>query len=198
MDFGDAFNDDAHLRDSFPGQKVAIGGEGDFVKLAFDPSDSAKISATRYVPKKLPNPVATPLKFTPTQVAAVKSCLHPGLSLIVGPPGTGKTDVATHVISCLHRTYPTQRIVVIAHSNAALNDLFEKISARGYVDERYMIRLGSGERDLNVESTHDFSKRGRVNYTLAKREQQLKVVQELSESLGVSTAAERGPNGESR
>jgi intron-binding protein aquarius len=198
MDFGDAFVDEKHLKESFPEQKVSVvknDSKLPFYTLSFDRDDSSKITATPYTPKLLPNPVN--LKFTPTQISAVKSCLHPGLSLIVGPPGTGKTDVATHVISCLHRTYPTQRIVVIAHSNAALNDLFEKIMARGDIDERFMIRLGSGERDLKVDSTHDFSKRGRVAYTLARRELLLKKVQDLSESLGVSTAHERGPNGES-
>ena len=198
MDFGDAFNNTDHLHASFPGWKVNVESskaKNPFYKLAFDKDGKKAITATAYTPKKMPNP--TNLKFTVTQIEAVKSCLHPGLSLVVGPPGTGKTDVASHVISCLHRTYPSQRIVVIAHSNAALNDLFEKIIARGDVDERFMIRLGSGERDLKVDSTHDFSKRGRVQYTLARREVLLGKVQDLSESLGVSRSNERGPNGES-
>jgi intron-binding protein aquarius len=47
--------------------------------------------------------------------------------MIVGPPGTGKTDVAVQIIANLYRNYPNQRILVVAHSNAALNDIFEKI-----------------------------------------------------------------------
>lgn len=41
--------------------------------------------------------------------------------------GAGKTDVAVQVISNLYHSFPTQRTIMVAHSNAALNDLFEKI-----------------------------------------------------------------------
>ena len=47
--------------------------------------------------------------------------------MIVGPPGTGKTDVAVQIICNLYHNHPTQKILVIAHSNTALNDVFEKI-----------------------------------------------------------------------
>lgn len=39
----------------------------------------------------------------------------------------GKTDVAVQVISNLYHSFPNQRTIMVAHSNAALNDLFEKI-----------------------------------------------------------------------
>jgi intron-binding protein aquarius len=99
------------------------------------------------------------------------------------------------IITSLYHSYPSQRTVIITHSNAALNDIFEKVMARGDIDERYMIRLGSGERDLNIESSNDFTKTGRVAHSLAKRELLLEQVQQLSESLGVSTKAERGADG---
>ena len=47
--------------------------------------------------------------------------------MVVGPPGTGKTDVAVQIIVNLYRNHPNQKILVVTHSNAALNDLFEKI-----------------------------------------------------------------------
>ena len=43
------------------------------------------------------------------------------------PVLTGKTDVAVQVISNLYHSFPNQRTIMVAHSNAALNDLFEKI-----------------------------------------------------------------------
>jgi intron-binding protein aquarius len=67
--------------------------------------------------------------------------------------------------------------------------------SRGDVDERYLLRLGGGERDLQTDSTHDFTKLGRVAYSLAKRGQLLEQVQVLSESLGISGKAERGADG---
>ena len=61
------------------------------------------------------------------QVEAIKSGLNPGLTLIVGPPGTGKTDTAVQIMSELYYNYPQQRTLLVTHSNHALNDLFEKI-----------------------------------------------------------------------
>ena len=33
------------------------------------------------------------IRFTKPQVNAIVSAMYPGLTLVVGPPGTGKTDV---------------------------------------------------------------------------------------------------------
>lgn len=106
-----------------------------------------------------------------------------------------ETDVAVQIIASLYHSFPTQRTVIITHSNAALNDIFQKVMIRGDVDERYLVRLGSGERDLQTDSTHDFTKAGRVAYSLHKREQALEKVQQLSESIGLSGRAERGADG---
>ena len=92
-------------------------------------------------------PPLNTLRFTPTQVEAIYSGLNPGLTMIVGPPGTGKTDVTVQIISQLYHNYPTQKILIITHSNAALNDIFEKIMKRD-VDPRHLLRLGSGEVEL--------------------------------------------------
>jgi intron-binding protein aquarius len=108
-----------------------------------------------------------------------------------------KTDVAVQIIASLYHSFPAHRTVIITHSNAALNDIFQKVMSRGDINERYMVRLGSGERDLETSSTHDFSKPGRVAYSLDKRSKLLEHVQLLAESLGVSNTAERGKDGTS-
>jgi len=87
-----------------------------------------------------------PLSLTPNQLQAVESGINPGLTLVVGPPGAGKTDVAVEIVSHLYRRDPRERVVVVAHSNAALDDLFSKLVRRGAVDPRHMMRLGAGER----------------------------------------------------
>lgn len=66
----------------------------------------------------------------------------------------------------------------------ALNDLFSKLLERD-IDERHMIRLGRGERELGAED--DFSRQGRVEYTLTRRLQLLAEVERLASSLNVST-----------
>ena len=107
---------------------------------------------------------------------------HQGLTCIVGPPGTGKTDVAVQIITNLYHNFPTQKIVIIAHSNAALNDIFEKIRNKD-IDPRHMLRLGAGEKDL--AGLADYSKQGRVDYCLQRRLVLLQQVQLLATSIGV-------------
>ncbi|KAF4514242.1 UNVERIFIED_CONTAM: hypothetical protein B566_EDAN019523, partial [Ephemera danica] len=90
--------------------------------------------------------------------------MQPGLTLVVGPPGTGKTDVAVQIISNIYHNFPAQRTLIVTHSNQALNQLFEKIMALD-IDERHLY--------------------GRVNFVLAKRLELLTEVQRLQESLEV-------------
>uniref|UniRef100_A0A131YN13 RNA helicase aquarius n=1 Tax=Rhipicephalus appendiculatus TaxID=34631 RepID=A0A131YN13_RHIAP len=123
------------------------------------------------------------IPFTPTQIEAIRAGLQPGLTIIVGPPGTGKTDVAVQIISNLYHNFPEQRTLLVTHSNQALNQLFEKIMMLD-IDERHLLRLGHGEEALETEK--DFSRYGRVNYVLAKRLELLQEVSRLQESLGVT------------
>ena len=65
--------------------------------------------------------------FTPTQVEAIRSGMQPGLTMVVGPPGTGKTDVAVQIISNLYHNFPDQRTLLVTHSNQALNQVIDYI-----------------------------------------------------------------------
>lgn len=127
-------------------------------------------------------PKQNSVRFTPTQIEAIRSGMQPGLTLVVGPPGTGKTDVAVQIISNLYHNHPNQRTLIVTHSNQALNQLFEKIMALD-IDERHLLRLGHGEEALETEK--DFSRYGRVNYVLRQRMELLNKVQKLQDSLGV-------------
>lgn len=122
------------------------------------------------------------IHFTPTQIEAIKSGMQPGLTLVVGPPGTGKTDVAVQIISNIYHNFPNQRTLIVTHSNQALNQLFDKIVALD-IDERHLLRLGHGEEALETEK--DFSRYGRVNYVLAKRLDLLMEVEKLQKSINV-------------
>ncbi|KAI5778893.1 P-loop containing nucleoside triphosphate hydrolase protein [Geopyxis carbonaria] len=134
---------------------------------------------------KLPNMGPYPMdqlrknttRYTPTQVEAIRSGTNPGLTVIVGPPGTGKTDVATQIISNLYHNFPNQRTLLVAHSNQALNQLFEKITALD-IDERHLLRLGHGEDGL--ATSNNFSKQGRVESFMDNRARFLAEVDRLA------------------
>lgn len=204
LDFCDTFLDEKHIVESFPGHQVQIASANEpkgtsnkgrrnyQVKFQGDKS-SEEVSVSSY--QVSGGAKGNPIRFTPVQVKAIRSGLSLGLTMVVGPPGTGKTDVAVQIIASLYHSFPTQRTVVITHSNAALNDIFQKVVARGDIEERYLLRLGSGERELQIDSQHDFTQTGRVAHSLVRRGELLERVQQLSESMGVSGRAERGADG---
>ncbi|XP_063985951.1 RNA helicase aquarius [Diachasmimorpha longicaudata] len=201
MDFNDTFLDINHLRSSFPGYEIRIKQTEDERKLerpfrlTFEDviakqenrEETRIITVEPHVPPsrgpyKANQPKKNQIPFTSTQVEAIRAGMQPGLTLVVGPPGTGKTDVAVQIISNLYHNFPNQRTLIVTHSNQALNQLFEKIMALD-IDERHLLRLGHGEEALETEK--DFSRYGRVNYVLAKRLDLLMDVQRLQESLEV-------------
>jgi intron-binding protein aquarius len=150
--------------------------------------ESLKVS-TYKPPNNGPYPVDAPkvntVRFTPAQIEAITSGTQPGLTLVVGPPGTGKTDVATQIINNIYHNFPEQRTLLIAHSNQALNQLYAKIVALD-IDERHLLRLGHGEEELDTEG--NFSKHGRVESFLENRDRYLQEVTRLAASIGAPGA----------
>lgn len=207
LDWNDTFLSIDHLRASYPDHDIEmttddVAKHKPPFKLTFreeepgtnkrkegedTPTPVKKIIAQPHViPNRGPYPYSEPKKnqipFTPTQIEAVKAGMQPGLTMVVGPPGTGKTDVAVQIISNIYHNFPDQRTLIVTHSNQALNQLFEKIMALD-IDERHLLRLGHGEEALETEK--DFSRYGRVNYVLAQRLELLQEVSRLQESLNV-------------
>ena len=145
--------------------------------------------STYHPPNNGPYAVISPkvnrIRFTPKQVEAIISGTHPGLTVIVGPPGTGKTDVATQIVNNIYHDFPLQRTLVIAHSNQALNQIFQKITLLD-IDERHLLRLGHGEEDLQTEA--NYGKQGRVESFLDNRTRFLAEVDSLAANLGAPGA----------
>ncbi|XP_044292133.1 RNA helicase aquarius isoform X1 [Varanus komodoensis] len=208
LDFNDTFLSIDHLQASFPDYNIKVTVEDTALqippfRITFpvrneagkkrknDEEEEVEGSKTLIVePHVIPNrgpypynqPKRNTIQFTHTQIEAIRAGMQPGLTMVVGPPGTGKTDVAVQIISNLYHNFPEQRTLIVTHSNQALNQLFEKIMALD-IDERHLLRLGHGEEELETEK--DFSRYGRVNYVLARRLELLREVGRLQESLGV-------------
>ena len=197
VDFGDTFEDAAHVRASFPQMTVRFQSKSGAAvetleppyKLTFEEdeivcSPSAGGRREEYEPFSLhPATRRAGVRFTPTQVEAIRSGLQEGLTVIEGPPGTGKTDVAVQLIATLYRSHPEQRVLFVARSNHALNDLFEKIAGRA-VAKRHLLRLGQGERELELQQ--DFTRLGRIDFCLRRCQTLLEEVRRLAVSLGAA------------
>eukprot|EP00002_Diphylleia_rotans_P007289 TRINITY_DN1680_c0_g1_i2.p1 TRINITY_DN1680_c0_g1~~TRINITY_DN1680_c0_g1_i2.p1 ORF type:complete len:1430 (+),score=347.90 TRINITY_DN1680_c0_g1_i2:54-4343(+) len=197
FDFLDTFLDVQHLKESFPGKKFKFleGAEQQnnppfrlrFPEIVDGVDKGDEIEVESYKPLYMgPYPTdqrkTNRIRFTPVQVEAIRSGMSHGLTMVVGPPGTGKTDVAVQIISNLYHNYPDQHTLIVTHSNQALNQLFEKIMALD-IEERHLVRLGHGEELL--ETNQDFSKGGRVNNMLQRRMEFLGEVERLAKSIGV-------------
>ncbi|KAF9611000.1 hypothetical protein IFM89_026306 [Coptis chinensis] len=167
------------------GNKKSASATMDDVNMVDGGLEHERLIVEAYVP---PDPGPYPqdqpkqnsVRFTPTQTGAIISGIQPGLTMVVGPPGTGKTDTAVQILNVLYHNCPSQRTLIITHSNQALNDLFEKIMQRD-VPARYLLRLGQGEQELATDL--DFSRQGRVNAMLVRRLELLQEVERLARSL---------------
>ncbi|KAI9496193.1 P-loop containing nucleoside triphosphate hydrolase protein [Zychaea mexicana] len=212
LNFRDTFLDWDHLVESFPGKTVEpadgfsapvqppyviTSAQG---QVEEKPRKKSKKSAapaqeapeqlqvsTYKVPNMGPYPQDIPkqnsVHFTPVQVEAIRSGMNHGLTMVVGPPGTGKTDVAVQTIANLYHNNPNQHTLIVTHSNQALNQIFEKIMELD-IDSNHLVRLGHGEEELNTELS--FSKYGRVSSFLERRLELLQEVDRLAKSLGIS------------
>lgn len=113
-----------------------------------------------------PEPSPTP-NLDPTQAAAVQFALHaPDWALIHGPPGTGKTTAVVELI--VQAAARGERILVTAPSNLAVDNLLERLLARGLLP----VRLGHPARVLpQVE--------GRVLSVLVEESEEVRIARNL-------------------
>ena len=198
LDFQDTFISKEHLSESFPAHEIEFVGDlKPPFKIEFCSHDSLRAASGLLSPTCTGNlkliaksgssynkdtNLTNGVRFTPVQVNAITRSLQPGLSLIVGPPGSGKTDTAVQILHTLYHNNKKERTLIITHSNQALNDIFQKLSKKD-IDIGEMLRLGYGENLLQTEEEYD--KLGRVNAMLERRLKLLSQIRMLSNSLGM-------------
>lgn len=117
-----------------------------------------------------------------SQVYAVKTVLQRPLSLIQGPPGTGKTVTSATIVYHLSQIHQ-QRVLVVAPSNTAVDQLCEKIDKTGLK----VVRLCARSREALASSVsklmlHTQAKNVKGHTELRKLQQLKDETGELSES----------------
>ncbi|GAO16420.1 hypothetical protein UVI_02047820 [Ustilaginoidea virens] len=181
------------VEDDSKGDEHNVGQVSKKRRRGAEPTTKSEVTSLKVSTYEPPNngpypsdaPKENSVRFTPAQVEAIMSGSQPGLTVIVGPPGTGKTDVATQIINNIYHNFPHEKTLLLAHSNQALNQLFAKIIALD-IDHRHLLRLGHGEDDLDAEGS--FGKHGRVESFLDNRQKLLQEVRKLAVSLGAPGA----------
>jgi intron-binding protein aquarius len=123
------------------------------------------------------------IKYKEKQLQAIKLGIQEGLSIIKGPPGTGKTDIAVEIINYLYKNNKKEKILIITHSNNVLNDLCQKIIESDIVEPKHLLRLGKGSKNIiiNKENKEENNKKiefenelnlsldGKITYMLNQR-----------------------------
>ncbi|KNE56581.1 hypothetical protein AMAG_02376 [Allomyces macrogynus ATCC 38327] len=183
--FHDTFLTMEHLLASFPGKTIHYDGDRtDRLTLRFDGPNDIYVTRHEQAPAGPFQATLAPenkIPFTPTQVDAICAGSSDGLTLLVGPPGTGKTDVAVQVLCNLYHARPGERILLLTHSNQALNQLFEKLMNLNHIPERHLLRLGHADD----ERIGEYDQYGRVTHFMTRRAALLEQVQILATSLQV-------------
>lgn len=111
-------------------------------------SNLAKLSPTRSHLHNIIPPNTTilaPFGLNLSQCQALQNTLSHHISVIEGPPGTGKTQTILNLIANL--LYRGKTIAVLSNNNAATQNVYEKLSSYGF--ENLCATLGKKENKQN-------------------------------------------------
>ncbi|MDP2858752.1 MAG: AAA domain-containing protein [Bacillota bacterium] len=92
-----------------------------------------------------PHPQKSP---NDSQIDAIQASQARELTLVWGPPGTGKTETLARIVECFIKR--GMRVLVAAHANAAVDEATEDIAAilkaTDYYNQGKIIRLGNAQK----------------------------------------------------
>lgn len=111
----------------------------DGLRAVGDSGLAHELAAGRLTPR--PRTIRQVNGFSPAQCEAYTSCLSPGVRLVWGPPGTGKTRVLSEAINALARA--GRRVLLVSSTNIAVdNALAGVLRHRGH-GPGDLVRVGS-------------------------------------------------------
>lgn len=97
----------------------------------------------------------TNLPLNDSQKLACISAMTRRLTLVQGPPGTGKTHVACAIVDSWHRQNSKKKILAVADSNVAANNLVEGLKKRNI----QAVRVGAAtDVDFHEDAIKEFTR----------------------------------------
>lgn len=92
-------------------------------------------------PMQSPAPIF-PFGCNVSQITAVRNAMQHRISIIEGPPGTGKTQTILNIIANI--VLNGQTVMVVSNNNSATDNVFEKLQKYGY--DYIAAQLGSSQK----------------------------------------------------
>lgn len=112
-----------------------------------------------------PEEIIYPFGINESQIKAVESAFHSQVSIIEGPPGTGKTQTILNIIANI--LLQNKTVAILSNNNSAVENVYEKLENK---DLDYLIaKLGSsGNREIFFENQKSIPTKQRYKYKKIK------------------------------
>lgn len=129
----------AYLRDiarytaNDPAEEAFLKQEMDQLTFVHPESVLGRYLNRQPVENRIPsmNGIIFPFRFNLSQKAALENALTQSMSVIEGPPGTGKTQTILNIIANLV-AIQGKSVAVVSNNNEAVKNVIEKMTKRGY------------------------------------------------------------------
>jgi intron-binding protein aquarius len=161
-----------HFHSVYPEVDAVISPTNEWMSLASRDGEIIPVSAS-LAPLLVPT-----ISFTAPQIKALVSASLPGLTLVRGGPGTGKTSVTVELIRTLYRN-ASGTTLLVAKSNESLNAILSLLE----VPREYVLKPAGNSDDA-------FSRHSVTNHILQLRIDLLAQVKQLAVFMGFESEAE--------
>ena len=111
--------------------------------------------------------IAVPFDFNQSQITAIETALKHKITIIEGPPGTGKTQTILNLIASI--IYNGMNCAVVSNNNTAIDNIYEKLS-----EENLSFIAASLGRRTKVDQFFECDHNGELPKFLEEKEREFK------------------------
>jgi hypothetical protein len=122
-------------------------------------------------------PLLEIFSLNPAQENAVKQSLHDSLTVITGPPGTGKSQVVLNIIA--NAVYNNKTVLFASKNNKAVDVVIEKLNA--LLPYKFLVRMGHQSHRRNAKSELDYLVKQSIQRISSKETSINDLIQTLSQ-----------------